>query len=206
MSGRFASGNIALLHQPGDLRSFIQLSRYLYPFCIKELRRRLENDRSGVEVVEVWAPVDAPRIAVALDRRTLYLFGLRALPGGEWWCFEGYPRPTDPPGAKVRLMSGDGNYASFGWPERISTTPIKLLTDLSVFNGRYNDPQRARHLLALSLLISEAIRFDSLLDEGMRFCASDVLSPARHRDTVTNWAKRTVNRDRDVALPHIPKI
>ena len=131
MSGRFASGNIALLHQPGDLRSFIQLSRYLYPFCIKELRRRLENDRSGVEVVEVWAPVDAPRIAVALDRRTLYLFGLRALPGGEWWCFEGYPRPTDPPGAKVRLMSGDGNYASFGWPERISTTPIKLLTDLS---------------------------------------------------------------------------
>jgi hypothetical protein len=79
MSGRFASGSIALLHQPGDLRSFVQLSRYLYPFC--------SNDRSGVEVVEVWAPIDAPRIAVALDRRTLYLFGLRALPGGEWWCF-----------------------------------------------------------------------------------------------------------------------
>ncbi len=29
MSGRFASGNIALLYQPGDLRSFVQLSRYL---------------------------------------------------------------------------------------------------------------------------------------------------------------------------------
>ncbi len=57
-------------YQPGDLRPCVQLSPYLYPFSTREMRYRLGLQRQGVEVIEVWAPINAPRIAIAIDRRS----------------------------------------------------------------------------------------------------------------------------------------
>lgn len=204
MSG--VSGNIALLHQPGDFRAWIQLSRYLYPFTIKEMRYRFGLRREGVEVVEVWAPIEAPRIAIAIDRRSLYLFGVRGLPDGKWYCFADYRRPADPPGAPVVEVHEELNYSRLLGPApgAIALPPVKLLTLAHGFGRERASPQRLQALAALMFLVPEALRFDSVTLAVMRYFQSGHLDVAGLLPAVQNWAAATAAHDRNVLLPHLP--
>jgi len=205
---RQVDGSLALLRAPDGFAPYVQLSFYLYPWCIKELRRRLswERNRTGVHVVRLGVPIEAPPIDLALDGRSLYLYGVRAVPGGPWWCFRDLrPRPPDPPGAPARWeIPSDGSYTDLGLPTTIDHAPLDILRGMAGFDGRLN-PARARDLVALMFLVPEALRFESLLDEGMRYLHSFRLHPAAHKATVTNWRVRTEGADRqDVALPWLP--
>jgi hypothetical protein len=200
------SGNIALLNQPGDFRSWVQLSRYLYPFTIKELRYRISLERQGIEVVEVWAPIDAPQVAVAIDRRSLYLFGLRALPGGPWYVFRDYARPGNPPGAPVIEIDEELNYSRLlgAAPSAISMPPVQLLTLAAGFGQSRATPQQLQAMAALMFLVPEALRFDSIVLAAMRYFSSSYLPVAELLGTVKNWAGATAADDSNVLLPHLP--
>jgi hypothetical protein len=200
------SGNIALLNQPGDFRSWVQLSRYLYPFTIKELRYRIGLERQGVEVVEIWAPIDAPQVAVAIDRRSLYLFGLRALPGGPWYVFRDYPRPGNPPGAPVVEVDEELNYSRLlgAAPSAISMPPVQLLTAAAGFGRDRATPQQLKALAALMFLVPEALRFDSVVLAAMRYFEGNYLPVGDLLGTVQNWRAATAADDSNVLLPHIP--
>ena len=206
MSGRdtrTVDGSLALLRAPDGFAPYIQLSFYLYPWGIKELRRRLswDRNRSGVLVIRLGVPIEVPPLDLALDAKTLYLFGVRAPPAGPWWCFRDYPRPADPPGAPVRAeIPGEGSYQELGLPATIDHAPIDILRGMQGFDGGLN-PDRARDLVALMFLVPEALRFESLLDEGMRYLHDFRLHPAAHKDTVTNWKKRSIaGGGADIAL------
>lgn len=211
MSGRDTrqvDGATALLRAPEGFAPHIQLSFYLYPWGIKEMRRRLgwAHNRQGVVVIRLTAPIQAPPIDLALDAASLYLFGVRAPPDGPWYCFRDYPRPADPPGAPVRaVIPGEGSYRELGLPETIDRTPIDILNGIRSFDGRLS-PDRARDLVALMFLVPEALRFDSILDEGMRYLHHFRLHCAAHKDRVTNWATGTAGHHPDIILPHIPKV
>ncbi len=199
------SGNIALLHQPDDLRSWVQLSPYLYPFCMREMRYRIGLQRQGVEVIEVWAPINAPRVAIAIDRRSLYLFGLRALPEGPWYCFRDYARPADPPGAPVIEIDEELNYSRLlgAAPSAIAMTPVQLLTLASDFGRARVSPRQLQALAALMFLVPEALRFDSIMLAAMRFFDQGFLPVADLLDTVQNWAEATALDHENVLMPHI---
>jgi len=199
------SGNIALLHQPDDLRSWVQLSPYLYPFCLREMRYRIGLQRQGVEVIEVWAPINAPRVAIAIDRRSLYLFGLRALPEGPWYCFRNYARPADPPGAPVIEIDEELNYSRLlgAAPSAIAMTPVQLLTLASDFGRTRASPRQLQALAALMFLVPEALRFDSIMLAAMRFFDQGFLPVAELLDTVQNWAEATALDHENVLMPHI---
>ncbi|MBW6399652.1 ribosome-inactivating family protein [Roseomonas sp. HJA6] len=199
------SGNIALLHQPDDLRSWVQLSPYLYPFCMREMRYRIGLQRQGVEVIEVWAPINAPRVAIAIDRRSLYLFGLRALPEGPWYCFRDYARPADPPGAPVIEIDEELNYSRLlgAAPSAIAMTPVQLLTLASDFGRTRASPRQLQALAALMFLVPEALRFDSVMLAAMRFFDQGFLPVAELLDTVQNWAEATALDHENVLMPHI---
>lgn len=200
------SGNIALLNQPGDFRSWVQLSRYLYPFTIKELRYRIGLRREGVEVVEVWAPIDAPQVAVAIDRRSLYLFGLRALPGGPWYVFRDYARPADPPGAPVVEVDEELNYSRLlgAAPSAISMPPVQLITLAAGFGRDRATPQQLQALAALMFLVPEALRFDSVMLAAMRYFDGNFLPVGNLLGTVQNWRVASATDDSNVLLPHLP--
>lgn len=199
------SGNIALLNQPGDFRSWVQLSPYLYPFCLRELRYRIGLARDGVEVIEVWAPINAPRIAVAIDRRSLYLFGLRALPDGPWYCFRDYARPADPPGAPVVEIDEELNYARLlgAAPSAIAMTPVQLLTLASDFGRARASPRQLQALAALMFLVPEALRFDSVMLAAMRYFDQGFLPVADLLATVQNWAGASADEHDDVLMSHL---
>jgi hypothetical protein len=199
------SGNIALLHQPDDFRSWVQLSRYLYPFTMRELRYRLGLARQGVEVVEVWAPIDAPRIAIALDRRSLYLFGLRALPDGPWYVFRDYRRPADPPGAPVVEIDEELNYSRLlgAAPSAIAMPPVRLLGLAAGFGRERANPQQLQSLAALMFLVPEALRFDSVMLAAMRYFDQGFLPVGELLDTVQNWAGASAGDDANVLMPHL---
>ncbi len=205
---RLVDGSLALLRAPDGFAPYIQLSFYLYPWCIKELRRRLswEHNRQGVIVIRLGVPIDVPPIELAIEGKSLYLYGVRAVPDGPWWCFRDFrPRPPDPPGAPARWeIPSDGSYTDLGLPDTIDHAPLDLLRGVRAFDGRLN-PERARDLVALMLLVPEALRFESLLDEGMRYLHDFHMHPAAHRATVTNWKAGTLAGDRrNVALPWLP--
>lgn len=199
------SGNIALLHQPDDLRSWVQLSPYLYPFCMKEMRYRIGLQRQGVEVIEVWAPINAPRIAVAIDRRSVYLFGLRALPDGAWYCFRDYARPADPPGARVIEVDEELNYSRLlgAAPSAIAMPPVQLLALASDFGRERASPRQLQALAALMFLVPEALRFDSIMLAAMRYFDQGFLPVAELLETVQNWAGATAAEHQNVLMPHI---
>jgi len=199
------SGNIALLHQPDDLRSWVQLSPYLYPFCLKEMRYRIGLQREGVEVIEVWAPINAPRIAIAIDRRSLYLFGLRALPDGPWYCFRDYRRPADPPGAPVIEVDEALNYARLlgASPSAIAMPPVQLLGLAADFGRSRTSPQQLQALAALMFLVPEALRFDSVMLAAMRYFDRGFLPVGELLDTVQNWANASALEHNNVLVPHI---
>jgi hypothetical protein len=86
-------------------------------------------------------------------------------------------------------------------------TPVQLLSGLAGFAGTV-DTEVARRLVLLLFLVPEAPRFDSILLEGARYLSAgtqfaNTLYPARHRPTVTNWAKAPP-ADANVLLPHLP--
>lgn len=199
------SGNIALLNQPGDFRSWVQLSRYLYPFTMNELRYRIGLARQGVEVVEVWAPIDAPRIAVAIDRASLYLFGLRALPDGPWYVFRDYRRPADPPGARVVEVDEELNYSRLlgAAPSAIAMTPVQMLGLAAGFGAERTSPRQLQAMAALMFLVPEALRFDSVMLAAMRYFDQGYLPVGDLLDTVQDWAGSTRRDNADVLMPHL---
>lgn len=199
------SGNIALLNQPDDMRSWVQLSPYLYPFSMKEMRYRIGLQRQGVEVIEVWAPINAPRIAIAIDRRSLYLFGVRALPDGAWYCFRDYARPADPPGAPVVEIDEELNYSRLlgAAPSAIAMTPVQLLTLASEFGRSRTSPRQLQALAALMFLVPEALRFDSIMLAAMRYFDQGFLPVADLLETVQNWAGASADAHDDVLMPHL---
>lgn len=86
-------------------------------------------------------------------------------------------------------------------------TPSDLLSGLAGFRGTV-DTEIAQCLVLLLFLVPEALRFDSLLLEGARYLSTgtrfaNTIYPARHRGTVTNWAK-AITSDPNVLLPHLP--
>lgn len=197
------SGNIALANAPSHGGAWLQLSIYLFPWSLAETRRRLSGAREGVEVVEISAPIDAPRLLVALDRRSLYLLGLKAEAAENWWAFEENGALPRLPGGGSRRINGRSDYTFLGL-NKIETTPVKLLSDLCVFDGRLGD-QAARDRMALLIfLTAEALRFDSIMLAGMRFLGGGRIDLGDYADTLKNWKNATARGARDVLVPHLP--
>jgi hypothetical protein len=88
----------ALMALPADGRLHVQLSRYFYALTLKRVRSDLEGNRSGLALVEVATPLDAPVVEIALDRRSLSLFALRRRGAREWW---GFVRDGCPPACRA---------------------------------------------------------------------------------------------------------
>jgi hypothetical protein len=154
-------------------------------------------------VVEISAPIDAPRLLVALDRRSLYLLGLKAEAAENWWAFEENGALPRLPGGGSRRINGRSDYTFLGL-NKIETTPVKLLSDLCVFDGRLGD-QAARDRIALLIfLTAEALRFDSIMLAGMRFLAGGRIDLGDYADTLKNWKNATARSARDVLVPHLP--
>jgi hypothetical protein len=172
---------------------------------MKEMRYRIGLQRQGVEVIEVWAPINAPRIAIAIDRRSLYLFGVRSLPGGAWYCFRDYARPADPPGAPVIEIDEELNYSRLlgAAPSAIAMTPVQLLTLASEFGSSRASPRQLQALAALMFLVPEALRFDSIMLAAMRYFDQGFLPVAELLDTVQNWAGATADAHDNVLMPHL---
>jgi hypothetical protein len=85
-------------------------------------------------------------------------------------------------------------------------SPIKLMADLSVFDGKLGDWQKKANVIMLIFLLPEALRFDSL-ELACRKWMTDTWTmkftdeiKARAKD----WAKSTERGDRDVLLEHLP--
>src|ERR1700722_12266093 len=98
-------GGLALLAAPDDFRSWVQLSD-LYSWSIREQRRRLSTNGTGIEVFEVSAPIDGPKPQVALDRRSLYLLGWKSISSNQWWGFEENGKLPKLPGGTDQRING----------------------------------------------------------------------------------------------------
>jgi Ribosome inactivating protein len=207
MSGQ-VSGNIALLMLPDDGRLHIQLSRYFYASTLAKLRRAVEANRSGVIVFELAAPINAPVIHVAMDRRSSYVHGFRTTTARHWWAFKPKDGPLPSlPGLPSQSIGLTGNYSELGLPASINMRPEALLSRLAAFTGG-RDPEFCRAIVLLLFLVAEAMRFESLLFECQRYFSggtSDAytIHPAAHRDTVKNW-EDALPGDPNVLLPHLP--
>ena len=198
-------GELALMALPDDWRLHVQLSRYFYGSTLKRVRDDLAANRTGIAVVEVATPINAPVLEVALDRRSVYLLGFRARGAREWWGFVADGCPPALPGGAVRAIRGRSTYPWLGLPERINITPVRLLSGLAGFGGTV-DSESARRLVLLLFLLPEALRFDNVLMECSRYLSigtsfAHVLHPARYRATVTNWSGAT-RGDPNVLLAH----
>jgi hypothetical protein len=205
--------------------SLIQLGPY-YGRNITQVRRAIGKDRSsGVATLYITAPVTAPVIEVAIDRRSLYVLGFRRLGQPKWWAFEAdgnLPRldPAD------RIQSGPASYSNL---ELVSDTyvvlqPWQLLNQLATFDGRMGDAVKKRKLLLLVFLVAEALRFDCVKSAGTKYASNAGIyfsepnhyyrNPedlAGHRfdftpslvETVQNWRMRSIAGGYDVGLPWI---
>jgi hypothetical protein len=206
-----ASGEASLAALPAWLGDHIQLTMYFYPSTLKRVRDRLERDRTGIAIIEVGAPVNAPTLEIALDRRDLYLHGFRGKGRTNWNRFTPKTgRAPDLPGGRHRNLPSDGSYPDLGMRGAgvVKIDPVKLLCDLAACDGSVSGAEGWRGVLLLILLTSEALRFDSVMLAGARYLgvgpgagAYDVPSVA---DIVTNWASATARGSRDVLLPHLP--
>ncbi|MES2713222.1 MAG: ribosome-inactivating family protein [Pseudomonadota bacterium] len=207
MSGQ-VSGNIAVLMLPDDGRLHIQLSRYFYASTLAKIRREVEGNRSGIIVFEVAAPINAPVIHIAMDRRSGYLLGFRTTEARHWWAFKEEDKPVPTlPGLPSQPMGLTGSYTELDLPPSINMRPEALLSRLASFSGR-GDVDFYRAIVLLLFLVAEAMRFESLLFECQRYFGAEskdayTIHPATHEGTVTNW-KKSLPGDPNVLLHHIP--
>ena len=89
------SGNHALLMLPDDQRLHVQFSRYFHASTVAKLRHDIDSNRTGLVAFEIAAPISAPLIQVAMDRRSTYVPGFRVAIGHDWWAFQRPPpRPS----------------------------------------------------------------------------------------------------------------
>ena len=203
-----ADGTTARLALPDWQGAHIQFSIYFYPFTLKRVRETLEDARGGLTVLEVAAPINAPTLELALDRRDLYLHGWRERGSGVWNRFT--PKkgaaPALPGGRHADLPS-DGSYPDLGMRGVGRTreiTPQKLLADLAACHGTVAGPEGWVEVLLLVLLTSEALRFDSVMVEGMKWLQTGRYDVPAVANTITNWASATAAGSRNVLLPHLP--
>jgi hypothetical protein len=201
-------GTTARLALPDWQGAHIQLSIFFYPFTLRRVREALEGSRSGLTVIEVAAPINAPTLECVLDRRDLYLHGWREQGTPVWNRFTPkIGKPPDLPGGRHVNLPSDGSYPDLGMRGLGRTdeiTPVKLLADLAACRGSIAGPDGWVKVLLLILLVPEALRFDSVMLEGMRWLSSGRYDVASVADTVTNWAKSSAAGSRNVLLRHIP--
>jgi hypothetical protein len=160
----------------GD-RSWIQLSSF-YSSCLADLRRKLASRRTGWEVVELWAPINAEPVHVALNRKSLYLRGIKAAQASDWW---GIPDkqgpPSELPDGGMKPAKGRGDYSFFGLTTSYNITPVKFLAALRNFNGDLRQWDNANNAVLLFFLVAEALRFDSVELECLRWLATAPFTP-----------------------------
>ncbi len=201
------SGAIALLRLPDDQRLHVQLSTYFYASTLAKLRSDIAGDRAGIAVIEVAAPINAPLIQVAMDRRSTYVLGFRAPPSGGWWAFKEKDKPLPAlPGAPVRDMGLTGSYTQLGLLPSINMRPEELLNQLASYGGA-PDPRFCQAIVLLLFLMAEALRFDSVMMECVRYFSAGTstactIHPEAFRDVVRNW-KVANPADRNVLLGYL---
>jgi hypothetical protein len=202
------SGNLAVLALPDDQRLHVQLSTYFYASTLAKLRRDLETNRAGIAQFEIAAPINAPLVHVAMDRRSTYVLGFRPASGRNWWAFREAERPLPTlPGAPVQPMGLSGSYTELGLPASINMRPEELLNKLASYNG-VPDPRFCQAIVLLLFLVAEALRFDSLLMECTRYFSSGTrtaytIHPDQFAPVVRNW-KAALPADRNVLLRYLP--
>jgi hypothetical protein len=193
-------GTIARLALPDWQGAHVQLSIFFFPFTLKRVREALEGARSGVHVLELSAPVNAPTIELALDGRSLYVLGWREKGKATWSRFRvDAGAPPVLPGGRHRDVGTTGNYMDLPAPDRYRRSVMALLGSLARPAGEY-DPADVKLML---LLAPEALRFQSAMEEGMRFLSNGVAEFAAIRQELY-WEDKTRARSRDVLLPHLP--
>ena len=227
------SGNIALLNLPDDQRLHVQLSTYFYVQTLARLRRDILSKRSGIVTFEVAAPINAPLIHVAMDRRSTYVLGFRPQRTTSWWVFqeEGKPVPVLP-GGPSRSMGLTGSYTELGLPlsagpipdstdpdninddlwnmsqsRMINMRPERLLATLDAYQGS-PDQTFSQAILLLIFLVAEALRFDNVLRECTRYFTSipryaNSIRPGFFASTVQNW-KKTPPGHPNLLVPYLP--
>ncbi len=198
------SGHLALMALPDDQRLHVQLSPYFYASTLAKLRRDIHSNRAGFAIVEVAAPINAPMIQVAMDRRSTYVLGFRAAGGRSWWAFNEPEKPLPAlPGAQVRPMGLSGSYTELGLPPSINMRPENLLDKIASYAGTPN-PTFCQAIVLLLFLVAEALRFDSLLMECVRYFSigSYTIHPAQFASTVRNW-KKSLPADDNVLLHYL---
>ena len=154
------------------------------------------------------APINSPKLHVAIDRHSLYLLGWKPISSDQWWAFEENGQLPKLPGGGVRRINGKMDYEFLGLREfdSYNIPPTKLLADLSVFDGKLGDWQKKANAIMLIFLMSEALRFDSV----MLACVNWLTGTWTMKFTdeikarVKDWAHSTGRRDRDVLLEHLP--
>jgi hypothetical protein len=201
------SGNLALLALPEDQRLHVQLSMYFYASTLAKLRRDIDGNRTGLALVEVAAPINAPKISVAIDRRSTYVLAFRTLTGRNWWAFKEPDKPLPVlPGAPVRTIGLTGSYTELGLPPSINMRPEELLNQLASYGGS-PDPRFCQAVVLLLFLMAEAVRFDDVWMECVRFFAVGAgsgytIHPAKFETAVRNW-KVALPSDRNVLLRYL---
>jgi hypothetical protein len=193
-------GTTARLALPDWQGAHIQLSVFFYPFTLKRVRDALEGNRQGIVVLELSAPISAPTIELAIDRRSLYVLGWRER-GKQVWSRFKVETGTPPalPGGRHRDVGTTGNYMNLPAPDRYRRGAMALLASLARPAGEY-DPADVKLML---LLAPEALRFDSAMLEGMRWLTSEAVEFKAIRPELY-WEDKTRARSRDVLLPHLP--
>ncbi len=216
MSG--VSGNIALLRLPADQRPHVQLSNYFYASTLARLREDILRDRSGLVSFEVATPISALMIHVAMRRDSTYVLGYRPDRLKTWWVFQEPDRPLPAPfGQPSRSMRLTGSYTELGLgaagagavdstdpsninddlsntsgAARLNMRPERLLTLLDGYDGN-PDPEFCQAIVLLLFLVAEALRFDNVLRECIRYFTAIPpyacsIRPGFFASTVRNWA------------------
>jgi hypothetical protein len=201
-------GALALLDAPDDFRCWVQLGD-LYSWSIKEQRRRLESTRTGIEVFEVSAPINSPKLHVAIDRRSLYVLGWKADTSAEWWAFEEKGQLPKLPGGSVKRINGKFDYEFLGLAELASYNiqPTKLITALCSFDGKLGDREKKANVIMLLFLLSEALRFDSVFVACVGYLTQNwsMQFTAEIKAQVKDWAHSSEQGKTNVLLKHLPK-
>lgn len=202
---QYVHGQTALNALPDDSRLHVQLSHYFYDRTLRQLRNDMISNRSGLAVVEVATPINAPPLQIGPDRRSVYVWAFRQLGQKEWWAFLDDGCPATLPGGATRRINGRNTYTWLGLPPSINMHPIRLLARLAAFDGNI-DPETARALVLLLFLVAEALRFDDVLMECCRYLSAGTttactLLPGKFRNTVTNWA--SAGQSGNVLLPYL---
>lgn len=192
-------GTTARLALPDWQGAHIQLSIFFFPFTLKRVREAL-SARRGISVLELSAPINAPTIEVALEGRSLYVLGWREKGKPTWSRFRVETgSPPALPGGRHKEVSTTGNYMNLPAPDRYRREVMALLASLARPAGEH-DPADVKLML---LLVPEALRFQSAMEEGMRFLSGGAVDFAAIRPELY-WEDKTRARSRDVLMPHLP--